>query len=184
MRKGHRIPFLFLLAWVLCLNGCSIRQTEPGRFPTPARLHKVVPYKQEPHLCGPYALAAVLNYLGQEADPAKIADRIYSPGVRGVLTMDLYLEARRHGTKVRQVSGTLIDLYREMEKGSPAIVLLKYPALGQTPGHFIVVAGYSDDPDGFYILWGDGGLSWMKENQFKDLWSRSGFWTLFFEGNN
>jgi ABC-type bacteriocin/lantibiotic exporter with double-glycine peptidase domain len=184
VRRGQRIPVLFLIAWILCLDACSLRLTEPGSFPEPVRLHEVDPYSQEPSFCGPYALAAVLEYLDREADPSEIADRIYSPGAGGVLTMDLYLEARRRGVQVRQARGTLTSLYEELEKGLPAIVLLKYTALGRTPGHFIVLTGFSNDPAGFFLLWGDGRLSWMNERRFEGLWSESGFWTLFFEGED
>jgi len=166
----------------LCLGACTVRLTAPERFPEAIRLHEVIPYTQEPELCGPYALAAVLDYLGIEADPVEIAQRIYSPGAGGVLTMDLYLEAGRRGLQVKQVNGTLKDLYEEMDKGSPAIALLKYPALGRMPGHFVVVAGFSGTPPGFFVLWGDGRLSWIEENRFAGLWAESGFWVLFFKG--
>jgi ABC-type bacteriocin/lantibiotic exporter with double-glycine peptidase domain len=162
-------------------EGCSLRLTAPERFPDPVRLFQVVPYEQEAKLCGPYALAAVLDYLGINADPLEISRRIYSPGAGGVLTMDLYLEARRLGAHVRQDSGTLRGLYQEMDTGAPAIVLLRYPALGRSPGHFVVIAGYSDDPPGFFVLWGDGGLSWIDEKRLEALWSKSGFWALFFK---
>jgi ABC-type bacteriocin/lantibiotic exporter with double-glycine peptidase domain len=180
VRRGNRIPALLLVVWILCLHACSVRLTAPESFPDPVRLYEVVPYRQEPGLCGPYALASVLDFLGQEADPAELAERIYSPGAGGVLTMDLYLEARRSGVEVRQARGTLKDLYDEMESGTPVIVLLKYPVLDRTVGHFIVLTGYSDDPAGFFLLWGDGRLSWMNEKRLEDLWSASGFWTMFF----
>lgn len=184
MRRGQRIPVLLLSTWILCFTACSTRLTAPERFPDPVRLHEIVPYEQEPQLCGPYALVAVLGYLGVEADAEEIAGRIYSPGVGGVLTMDLYLEARRRGVEVRQDIGTLEDLCKEMDTGLPAIVLLRYPTLGQTPGHFVVITGCSREPPGFFMHWGDGHLSWMNSRRFEDLWSEAGFWTLYFEKGN
>jgi ABC-type bacteriocin/lantibiotic exporter with double-glycine peptidase domain len=169
-----------LTVWIICLNACSVRLTSPADFPDPVRLHEVAPYKQEPSRCGPYALAAVLDHFGKEADPEEISQRIYSPGAGGVLTMDLYLEASRSGLEVQQARGDLEGLYGEIKTGSPAIVLLKYPVLGRSSGHFVVITGCSDEPAGVFLLWGDGRLSWINEKRFLDLWSPSGFWVLFF----
>ena len=47
-----------------------------------------------------------------------------------------------------------------------------------TMGDTILVTGYSSDPGGFFLLWGDGKLSWMKLDRFDQLWSESGFWML------
>ena len=184
MRRRNRIPVLLLIALIPHLDACSARLTSPERFPEAVRLYGVTPYEQEPSLCGPYALAAVLEYLGEEADPVEIAGRIYSPGAGGTLTMDLYLEARRRGVKVRQGEGTLSDLRGELEAGSPSIVLLKYPGLGKAPGHYVVTTGYSIHPAGFFLLWGDDRLSWMNEVRFSGLWSGSGSWILSFTGED
>ena len=172
-------PFL-LLVWLPLLEACSVRLTSPGSFPEASRVHDVAPYKQEPHLCGPYALAAVLNFLGVETNPAEMAGRVFSPGAGGTLTMDLFLESRRRGVDARQIKGTPEGLHREMEKGPPAIILLRYPGTGGTLGHFVVVTGHSTDPAGFFLLWGDGRLSWMDEGRFEGFWSGSGFWALYF----
>jgi hypothetical protein len=113
-----------------------------------------------------------------EADPELLAERLYSSGAGGVLTMDLFLEASRRGLETRQFSGSEDTLVKELTEYNPVIVLLKYPRLRSAVGHFILVTGYSNDPHGFFVLWGDGKLSWMKLDQFHQLWSRAGFWML------
>jgi len=140
------------------------------------------PYHQEPRHCGPYALAAVLDYLGEKADPREIAEDIYSPGAGGTLTMDLYLEARRRGIESKQLIGTQKKIREELGKGFPVIVLFKYPGLKKTAGHFVVVNGYSRAPSGFFLLWRDGRVSWMEGGRFDDFWSGSGYWALTFSG--
>jgi hypothetical protein len=171
-----------LAAACLFLTSCSFRMTSPGSFPDAVRIHEVVPYRQEARLCGPYALASVLDYLGVTADPEEIAGRIYSPGAGGTLTLDLYLEAVRRGVDARQISGTVAGLHHEVENEAPVILLLKYPGTGGTPGHYVVVTGSSRDPSGFFLLWGDGRLSWMEERRLEAFWSGSGFWALTFDG--
>jgi hypothetical protein len=183
VKTGRWIVIFAQVFIILTFDACSVRLTSSEDLPVATKLLGITPYAQEPHLCGPYALAAVLQYLGNETDPVEIAERIHSPGAGGTLTMDLYLEALRRGEKVRQRKGTIKQLYTEMEAGMPAIVLLKYPGLGRSAGHFVVVSGYSIDPAGFFILWGDDRLSWMDETRFKGLWSGSGYWSLSFYGD-
>lgn len=170
-------------AWLTLLFSCTTRITEPDRLPEAVRIHNVGPYLQEPEQCGPFALAALLMYMGIEADPEELTRKLYIPGAGGTLTMDLYLEARRRGLEARQFAGSEDDLIRELEAYNPAIVLLKYPGLRGSAGHFILVTGYSSDPGGFFMLWGDGKLSWMKLDLFSSLWSKSGKWTLTVHGN-
>lgn len=160
---------------------CSLRTIEPDRFPEAVRLHDVTPYLQEPQQCGPYALASVQNFMGVEADATEMSRRLYSPGAGGTLTMDLYLEASRSGLVVEQVDGSMSSLRKQLAV-APVIVLFRYTALVGSGGHFIVVTGYSSSSSssrgGFFLLWGDGRLSWMDEMRFDGMWSGSDRWML------
>ena len=178
MRTGRWLGCIILCTWVPLLLACSIRLTEPDRFPEAVRKHDVSPYLQEPQQCGPYALASLLDYLKIEADPELLAQRLYSPGAGGTLTMDLYLEAVRNGLEARQLSGSDSILVDELKSYNPVIVLFIYPALKGRAGHFVLVSGYSVDPHGYFLLWGDNRLSWMKREQFHQLWSGSEHWML------
>lgn len=183
MRRKRGVSAVLLLALVVPgLVACSVRMTSRERFPEADVLLGVAPYEQEPLMCGPYALAAVLNYLGIKADPLEVAGAAYSPGAGGTLTMDLYLESRRRGAESRQVEGTGETLREELEKGFPAIVILRYPGLRRSTGHFVVVNGFSSGLPGFFLLWGDGKVSWMEEGKFMDFWSAATFWALYFSG--
>ena len=178
MRPGRYIRCIIIFTWIPLLLSCNIRLTDSDRFPTAVRMHYVRPYLQEPEQCGPYALFSLLKYMGVEADIDHLVDRLYSPGARGTLTMDLYLEAERNGLDTRQLSGSADDLARELTEYNPVVVLFKYPGFKGSTGHFILVTGYSENPEGFFLLWGDGKLSWMKLDRFQDFWSGSGSWML------
>jgi len=171
-----------VFTWVTLLLSCSIRLTEPDRFPEAVRLHDAGPYLQDPDQCGPFALAALLEYIGVKADPDRLAQKLYSPGAGGTLTMDLYLEARRRGLETRQISGSEDTLVKELDEYNPVIVLFKYPGLRGSVGHFILVTGYSEDPRGFFVFWGDGKLSWIKLDRFHQFWSESNYWMLTVHG--
>lgn len=178
MSPNRWIWYIAVFTWIPFLFSCTIRLTEPDRFPEAVRIHNVKPYQQDPEQCGPFALAALLEYMGIAADPDLLARKLYSPGAGGTLTMDLYLEARRRGLEARQDSGSEDLLRGELREFNPVIVLFKYSGLGGSVGHFILVTGYSKDPDGFFVLWGDGKLSWMSQDRFHQFWSNSGFWML------
>ena len=178
MRSSRWIWCTAVFAWVPLLLSCTIRLTEPNRFPEAVRIYDVGPYLQDPEQCGPFALSALLENIGVEADPDQLVQKLYSPGAGGTLTMDLFLEARRRGLDTEQLQGSEGILVKELRDHGPTIVLFKYPGLGGSAGHFILVTGYSFDPGGFFLLWGDGKLSWMKLDRFDQLWSESGFWML------
>ncbi|MDF1524808.1 MAG: cysteine peptidase family C39 domain-containing protein [bacterium] len=178
MRSGRWVWFAAVFAWVPLIFSCTIRLTEPHRLPEAVRIHRVGPYLQEPEQCGPFALAALLENIGIKADLDQLVQKLYSPGAGGTLTMDLFLEARRRGLETRQLEGSEEILVKELRDHGPAIVLFKYHGLSGSAGHFILVTGYSSDPYGFFLLWGDGKLSWMKLDRFDKFWSESGFWML------
>lgn len=178
---AFRAVWLAVFCGLILFYSCSLRIIEPDRFPEAVRLHNVEPYLQEPEQCGPYAMAAVQNFMGIETDADEMSGRLYSPGAGGTLTMDLYLEAVRSGLPARQATGTMSTL-RDGLDSDPVIVLFRYPALIGGSGHFIVVTGYSMEKSGFFILWGDGRLSWMDEKRFQSMWSESGRWMLLFDG--
>jgi len=182
VRSGWWIRCIVVVTWVPLLISCTIRLTEPDRFPEAVRIHDVGPYLQDPEQCGPFALAALFQYMGIEADPNLLAQRLYSPGAGGTLTMDLYLEAGRRGLRPRQISGSEDILVQELGEYYPVIVLLKYPGLSSVTGHFVLVTGYSKSPDGYFLLWGDGKISWMATGRFDQLWSKSGLWMLIVRG--
>jgi len=171
-----------VFTWVTLLLSCTIRLTEPDRFPEAVRLHDAGSYMQDPEQCGPFALAALLRYMGIEADPDQLVQKLYSPGAGGTLTMDLFLEARRRGLDTKQQKGSEDTLVKELRDHGPVIVLFKYPGLSGSVGHFILVTGYSSDPGGFFLLWGDGKLSWMEPGRFHRLWSGSEYWMLTAHG--
>ena len=79
---------LFRASWLTVFCGltlfysCSLRIVEPDRVPEAVRLHNVEPYLQEPEQCGPYALAAVQNFMGIEADADEMNRKLTRGRVR------------------------------------------------------------------------------------------------------
>ena len=178
------------LIWCLVffLAGFSLSCASPlvlsNLAPFPVVKLNVEPYTQEPEKCGTSALAAVMDYLGKEADPEEMAQRLYLTGVRGTLTMDLFLEARRNGLDVTQGEGNFAGVRRDLASGYPLVLLVRYPAPKGDIGHYVVVNGFTDQPTGYFLLWGNGVESWMKESNLRKMWMRSGWWHLSFSGKS
>ena len=170
------------VAVLLSLTGlsCSYRVTGVGSFPEPVVRLTIQPYTQEPERCGPYALAAVLSYLHFSVTPEEISERVYIPKIGGTLTMDLYLMAVRTGAEAEQLRGSTERVREDLDNRVPTIVLLRYGALLSGTGHFVVVSGYSLQPGGVFLQWGDGRESWMAQSGFERMWSRSDYWMLSF----
>ncbi|UCF30009.1 MAG: C39 family peptidase [bacterium] len=171
-------------AFLLSLAGtsCTFRLTDTRYFPEPAVRLAVESYTQEPNRCGPYALAAVLNFLNFGSDPEDLAERLYIPEIEGTLTMDLFLEAVRVGADAEQMRGSTERLTGDLERGLPVIILLRYGSLLPGAGHFVVITGYSLEPRGFFLEWGDGKASWVAGDDLDRMWARSDHWMLSLAG--
>ncbi len=180
--RGAALIFPAFLAASLAAgaSSCAARLTRSEAFPPADRRLALAPYRQEPERCGPFALASVLAFLGRPTAAADLEPDLYLPEVGGSLTMDLFLAARRRGLPVRQGEGDPAALRDELAAGRPAILLLRHGALTGGAGHFVVANGYSTRPPGFFLLWGDGGESWMTEADLSRMWERSGRWMLAF----
>lgn len=185
MRVSCHPFFRYLTLFVASLSiACGTPLVKSGSAPFPVVKLNIEPYTQEPEKCGTEALAVVMKYLGIDADPADLAERLYIPGVRGTLTIDLFLEARRNGFPVNQGEGSFTDVRSDLASGYPLLILVRYPALKGDIGHYIVVTGYTEHPAGYFLLWGNGEESWMKETDLGKLWTKSGWWHLSFSGES
>jgi ABC-type bacteriocin/lantibiotic exporter with double-glycine peptidase domain len=135
-------------------------------------------FPQSTYQCGPSALASVLNYYGCRVTPGEIAKAIYSERLRGTLSIDLVLYARRMGFSAKAYRGNLTDLKSHISKDRPLIVFqdLGYSLLAMP--HFSVVIGY-DDAEGDLILHsGKQRDKVTSYGRFSRTWREMDYWTL------
>jgi predicted double-glycine peptidase len=178
---NSRFIRVFLICLILPLLGCS--------FATQTGDNVLIPdvpfFSQEAYQCGPTALAIVLDYWykkagkGSYVTPDEIAVEIYSPSARGVLGIDLELYARRKGFRVRQYSGSVADLRRNMDLGIPVIVFVDYGFLAYEAGHFMVVKGYS--PTGVVVDSGRRENQTVSVREMEKIWKKNDYWALLLE---
>jgi ABC-type bacteriocin/lantibiotic exporter with double-glycine peptidase domain len=141
------------------------------------RLIDAVPfYEQEDHQCGPASLAGLLNFYGANVNPREIAEKIYSASARGTLDLDMVFYAERKGMSARQYRGSLEDLKKNIDAGTPLIILVDYGFLVYQKNHYMVVVGYSDT--GIIVNSGKEHLKTIAANDLKGPWERAGYWTM------
>jgi hypothetical protein len=110
--------------------------------------------------------------------PAEIAEAIYEKRLKGTLSIDLVLYARRLGLNARAYRGNLGDLKGSVSKDRPLIVFRDLGSPLLPIRHFSVVVGY-DDAEGILILHSgrqrDKAVSY---GRFLRSWREMDYWTL------
>ena len=149
--RSSRVRRKLRTLFVACLLVLPAFCVTPGKVePDNTTIGGVPFFSQEAYLCGPAALATVMDYwyrkTGKETWvlPEQIAADIYSPTARGVLGFDLERYARKHGFMTEQYNGSLGDLRQRIDEGVPLIVFVDYGFSLYEINHFMVVTGYSE----------------------------------------
>ncbi len=134
------------LAAALALTACTTRLPS---FPEDPRVELAgVPFfPQTIHQCGPAALATVLGATGVSVTPEQLAPRVYIPGRRGSLQVEMLAAARGHGRLAYVLEPHFAELQAELAAGNPVLVLQDLGALGIRRWHFAVVTGFDPDRD-------------------------------------
>ncbi len=157
--------------------GCGPRRTPPP-VPTTAVAALGVPFvAQRARDCGPAALAMVLGYFGEPASLEDLTARLYKPGLDGTLTLDLLLEAKRHGLEARQTRGSLETLRATLAEGRPLLVFLDVGRVAWAPRwHFAVAIGLTQDA--VVLHSGDTPALRLPVDRFLAAWARTDHWAL------
>jgi ABC-type bacteriocin/lantibiotic exporter with double-glycine peptidase domain len=135
-------------------------------------------FPQSKYQCGPAALASVLNYYGCRVSQGTIVEAIYKKRLKGTLSIDMTLFARRMGFNARAYRGSLTDLKGHILKDRPLIVFqdLGFPLLPIR--HFSVVIGY-DDAEGILVLHSGKRINKViSYERFLRSWAEMDYWTL------
>jgi predicted double-glycine peptidase len=174
----ERLKAFFLLFLLLPVS-CS---TASGVRPDGTVIRGVPFFSQEAYQCGPAALATVMNYWhektgkGTQVTPEQIAADIYSPTARGVLGFDLERYARGHGFQTEQYEGSMGDLRRRVDEGTPLIVFVDYGFSLYQVNHFMVVKGYVEG--GVVVNSGKRENQTVPEGTLEKAWKKNRYWTL------
>lgn len=178
-----RVLSVTLLVGLISL-GCSQKGLIPLEKggPEDREIRDYIPdvpfFPQSTYQCGPAALASVLNYYGCRVTPGEIAKAIYNERLRGTLSIDLILFARRMEFNTRAYKGSLTDLKNHIAGDRPLIVFqdLGYPLLPIY--HFSVVIGYDDAEGILFLHSGRRSNKAISYERFLRSWAAMDYWTL------
>ncbi|MGB8338246.1 MAG: PA2778 family cysteine peptidase [Burkholderiales bacterium] len=179
---ARRHAGFFLLAGLVC--GCAapqsrqLAQTPPAGLPQNIELADVPFFPQEAYLCGPAALATVLNAAGFPVQPDVLISQVYVPERHGSLQVEMLAAARRSGAAAFELTPELAALLKEIAAGNPVLVLQNLAFNWYPKWHYAVAVGY-DIPRSEIIL-----RSGLEKRQvlpmttFEHTWARSGRWAM------
>ena len=180
MKDRIHACLLLLLCLVMC--SCSSAPGVQGAQHTPQGLGIYVPgvpfYPQEAYQCGPASLAAVLNYWGKAVTPDEIAAAIYSPRLKGTLSLDMWQYARAQNLAADMRQGSLEDMRSYLEQHIPVIAFLNLGYRWFPVGHFVVVVGLDPDTRSVITYSGVEQNDRMSYDRFLEAWAKTKFWAL------
>lgn len=144
--KGTADPLLNVqgLGWIQMLSALVLSLLAAAALATegPPKTHTIpdVPLvAQTADWCGPAALAAVLQYHGEEITPDQIAQEVYLPDYRGALNLDLLLYARRRGFEAWAGEGSVHRITGAVCRNRPVICMVRRGNPLAQRNHFLVV---------------------------------------------
>jgi ABC-type bacteriocin/lantibiotic exporter with double-glycine peptidase domain len=133
-------------------------------------------FPQKTLMCGPSAMAGVLNYYGDRITSDEIAEKIFKPSLGGTLAMDMVIYARERGYIASYYGGGLEDLKKQIRAGAPTIVFLNLGLKSYPVGHYAVVVGYSEEA--IVAHWGGEKEKVLSYKKFLRYWEKTGFSTI------
>jgi tetratricopeptide (TPR) repeat protein len=169
---------------VLLLSGCAglwpqtaeLREALPTGLPERVELKEVPFFPQTEYQCGPAALATALATFGVKVTPEDLVSQVYLPERKGSLQIEMLAAARRHGLVSYQLAPRFEDMLREINAGTPVIVLQN---LGFRDGwHYAVAVGYDYDTGELILRSGVTERQELAFTMHEFVWRRSGYWAM------
>ncbi len=187
---GRLATLALIVAWAGSLSGCSAAVmwlTKPAetwkltpelRSSPDTVVLDITPFRQKQlNLCGAAALAMVLTYWGHKTSVGEVVQALGPPGPRGYTGFQLLALARREGFAAFIYRGSMLDLYLNLRKTRPLIIIKSKPGYN----HYVVVIGatrqgqliLADPETGPMVTRADIlGKQWRRSNYFTLLVAR------------
>lgn len=135
-------------------------------------------FPQKDRMCGPAALASVMEYYGGADRFDEVAKEVYSEVLKGTLPVDLLIYAREKGFNARYYEGGFEDLKGNLAAGRPLILFLNLGIAEYPVGHYVVAVGYNDRASTIIAHSGMKKESFISYKKLKRTWSMTGYSTL------
>ena len=182
-RPASGFFLIALLVGCLQLSGCATPMATALSEAPPAVSRHVelvdTPFfPQVDALCGPAALATVLQSAGGTQTPEVLAPQVYLPGRKGSLQLELLVAARRQGVLATVIPGTFNALIAELNAGNPVLILQNLGLDFAPSWHYAVVVGYDLDDESFILRSGPDPRMRMGYKVFERTWQRAERWAV------
>jgi tetratricopeptide (TPR) repeat protein len=169
---------------LLAVSGCAalwpqtaqLREALPAGLPERTELTSVPFFPQEEYQCGPAALATALASFGAKVTPEDLVSQVYIPDRKGSLQIEMLAAARRHGFVSYQLAPRFEDLLREVNAGTPVIVLQNL-GIGEA-WHYAVAVGYDYESGKLILRSGTTERQELPFTMHEMVWKRSGYWAM------
>jgi tetratricopeptide (TPR) repeat protein len=169
---------VLLLAVILSSACSSIDPQQKTLAGEGVELHSVPFYPQRESLCGPAALATVLNTSGVEVAPDDLAPRVYLPGRRGSLQVEMQAAVRSHQRLAYRLPSTLQAIHAELLVGRPVLILQNLAVSWLPVYHYAVVVGIDPQAQSIILRSGTERRLEIPLREFANTWHRADSWAL------
>ena len=171
---------------MVLVSGCALvlPQTEAlrSRWPSELASHvelEAVPFfPQKDYQCGPASLATVMRYSGVSVTPEELVPQVYLPNRAGSLQVEMMAAVRRHGLVAWQLAPHFDDLLREVQAGTPVIVMQDYGVWPVSYWHYAVVVGFDRESAKAVLRSGEKRRLEIPFAVLEYTWKESSYWAM------
>jgi len=175
-----------IIALPLASAGCAllIPQTQALRDGWPSDLGQHVEldsvpfFPQKDYQCGPASLATAMSFGGIAVAPDDLVSMVYLPQRGGSLQVEMLAAARRYGLVTWQLGPRFDDLLREVQAGTPVIVMQDYGLWPLPYWHYAVVVGFDRDSGKAVLRSGEKRRLEMPFAVLEYTWKSSAYWAI------
>lgn len=178
MTQTRQAASVLLVACVMLLGGCATRGPLLESASRVVELDGTPFFPQARHECGPAALATVLGASSVAVTPEELEKRVYLPGRKGSLQIEMQAAPRAYGRLSYRLAPELSAIEQELEARRPVLVLHNYGLPFWPRWHYAVVVGYDGPKDRLMLRSGTKRRQVMSAANFMRAWDNGGRWAL------
>jgi len=174
--RGRLLPALVVL-----FAGCAGIPDEIRALPNPDVVVELIDtpfYPQKRYQCGPAALATALAASDADVNLERLVDKVYIPGRRGSLRVELIAATRTEGRLPFVLDPSLSAILAELEAGRPVVVLQNLGVSIIPRWHYAVVVGIDARQGRVVLRSGTVERRITPIDVFLRTWARGDYWAL------
>jgi len=178
MTLSRQAAGMLLAACVLILGGCVTRAPLLESATRVVELDDTPFFPQDKHECGPAALATVLGASAVQVTPQELESRVYLPGRRGSLQVEMQAAPRAYGRLTYRIEPELAAITAELDAHRPVLVLHNYGLPFWPRWHYAVVVGYDGPRKQIILRSGRVRRQQLSATNFMRAWDNGDRWAV------